>query len=167
MFCTRTNKLEIDIEGVEREEKEIQRLRREMGHNVFKRLYVQLKKRTLFMATPPVIWFFLILLGIFSAITLYVGRACAAGGCGRVKTVSCLMCVAVGVQLHVRLHPVVRAEHQGCDSEAIRRLGAYQLPAGVYARRCADAAFLTSVSVVTLAGPWRRLCRVHRVDDGA
>ncbi len=70
VFSTRTNKLEIDIEAVEAKQAEIQELRDKMGHNVFKRAYVQLRRRTAFMATPPIIWVFLILLGMFSALSL-------------------------------------------------------------------------------------------------
>jgi hypothetical protein len=45
---------------------------RGQGHNVFKRAYVQLIRRTAFMATPPKIWVFLLILGLFSALSLYV-----------------------------------------------------------------------------------------------
>jgi hypothetical protein len=42
---------------------------------VFKRAYVQLRRRTAFMATPPKIWIFLIILGLFSAVSLCVPGA--------------------------------------------------------------------------------------------
>ena len=96
MFSTRTNKLEIDIEAVEKKEKEIQELRDRMGHNVFKRAYVQLRRRTAFMATPPRIWLFLILLGIFSALSLYV----VVGRCTGAVVAHCR---AVRVPVTVRL----------------------------------------------------------------
>ncbi len=79
VFCTRTNKLEVDLDAVEAKQKEVHELRDQAGNNVFKRFYVQLKRRTAFLATPPILWLFIILLGIFSALSLYVWLGDQAG----------------------------------------------------------------------------------------
>ena len=72
VYCTRTNKLEVDLDLVEAKQREVIDLREQAGNNVFKRFYVQLKRRTVFLATPPILTVFIILLGLFSAICLYV-----------------------------------------------------------------------------------------------
>ena len=70
VFSTRTNRLEVDLERVEEEQAKLARLRATAANNPFKRVYVQLRRRTMFLWTPPALWGFLALLGLLSALTL-------------------------------------------------------------------------------------------------
>ncbi len=72
VFSTRTNRLEVDLDAIEQKQAEVVQLREEAGNNVFKRFGVQLKRRKAFLATPPILWLFIVILGVFSALCLYV-----------------------------------------------------------------------------------------------
>ncbi len=72
VFSTRTNRMEVNLDRVEQREVQLAASRRAAGPNPLKRLRLQLLGRTLFLSTPPALWGFLCLLGLLSAITLYV-----------------------------------------------------------------------------------------------
>lgn len=77
MFSTQTNNLEIDLEGVEAKQRTIEAARR--SANPFQQLCLKLRQRTAFMASPPSLWAFLVILGLFSAFSLYVSSWCMVG----------------------------------------------------------------------------------------
>jgi hypothetical protein len=72
VFSTRTNRLEVDLDAVEQKQAEVASLREAAGNNIFKRFAVQVKRRQAFLATPPILWLFIVILGVFSALSLCV-----------------------------------------------------------------------------------------------
>ena len=71
MYSTTKNKLEVQLDSVEAEEEVLQR-RRRVKRNCCAMMWGQLRRRTAFLATPPPIWIFLILLGFATAFCVYV-----------------------------------------------------------------------------------------------
>ncbi len=73
VYSTAKNKLEVKLESVEAETYVLLEARRQnLRRNFCSRMWAQLRRRTAFLATPPSVWFFLIALGIATAISVYV-----------------------------------------------------------------------------------------------
>jgi hypothetical protein len=72
VFSTQTNRMEVDIEAVEVKHSELERVRK--SGQYLRLLWLLLVRRSAFMATPPIVWVFLVVLGLFSSLSLYVRR---------------------------------------------------------------------------------------------
>lgn len=65
VYSTTTNKLEVKLKSVEEEESFVAGVRKD--RNLCRRIWSQMRHRTAFLATPPEMWLFLVVLGLFTS----------------------------------------------------------------------------------------------------